>query len=51
LPTAYNGLRRTKSGEEFWIKDVTMWDLVDPAGNRRGQAAVFRDWSPAIQPR
>jgi PAS domain S-box-containing protein len=47
----YNGLRRTKSGEEFWIKDVTMWDLVDPAGNRRGQAAVFRDWSPAVQPR
>ncbi|WP_171133975.1 MEKHLA domain-containing protein [Streptomyces sp. Z423-1] len=40
----YSGLRRTKSGEEFWIKDVTMWDLLDPEGNRRGQAAVFRDW-------
>lgn len=40
----YSGLRRTKSGEEFWIKDVTMWNLLDPEGNRRGQAAVFRDW-------
>jgi PAS domain S-box-containing protein len=47
----YNGLRRTRSGEEFWIKDVTMWDLLDPEGNRQGQAAVFRDWSPPLKPR
>ncbi|MEU9292074.1 MEKHLA domain-containing protein [Streptomyces sp. NPDC048275] len=46
----YTGLRRTKNGEEFWIKDVTMWDLFEPAGTSRGQAAVFRDWSPPVQP-
>ncbi|MGW2049830.1 MEKHLA domain-containing protein [Streptomyces sp. NPDC001858] len=46
----YTGLRRTRTGEEFWIKDVTMWDLLDPEGVDRGQAAVFRDWSPPVRP-
>jgi PAS domain S-box-containing protein len=47
----YDGLRRTRSGEEFWIRDVTMWDLADPAGDGQGQAAVFRDWSLPVRPR
>ncbi|MET9111434.1 MEKHLA domain-containing protein [Streptomyces zhihengii] len=38
----YRGLRRAKNGEEFWIEDVAMWELVDSAGVRHGQAAIFR---------
>ncbi|MEU3188921.1 MEKHLA domain-containing protein [Streptomyces sp. NPDC006923] len=43
--TGYRGLRRARDGAEFWIEDVTMWDLVDASGARHGQAAVFRSWS------
>ncbi|MDX3855212.1 MEKHLA domain-containing protein [Streptomyces sp. AK02-01A] len=43
--TGYRGLRRARSGSEFWIEDVTMWDLIDESGTLHGQAAVFRSWS------
>jgi PAS domain-containing protein len=39
--TGYRGLRIAKSGRRFWIEDVTMWNLVDAAGVRVGQAAAF----------
>ncbi|SNX88312.1 MEKHLA domain-containing protein [Streptomyces sp. TLI_55] len=44
--TGYRGIRIGRSGTPFWIEDVTMWDLMDPAGRIHGQAAVFRSWSP-----
>jgi PAS domain-containing protein len=44
--TGYRGIRVGKSGSPFWIEDVTMWDLMDGEGLVRGQAAVFRSWSP-----
>lgn len=43
--TGYQGIRLTKSGHRFWIKDVTMWDLIDAKGTFHGQAALFRSWS------
>jgi hypothetical protein len=45
--TGYRGLRIAKSGRRFWIEDVTMWNLVNGAGVRVGQAAAFYRWSEA----
>ena len=39
--TGYRGRRIAASGRRFWIEQVTMWNLVDSAGNRHGQAALF----------
>ncbi|MGW0793053.1 MEKHLA domain-containing protein [Streptomyces sp. NPDC002911] len=35
----HRGLRRAKPGSRFWIENVTMWELLDAAGERHGQAA------------
>lgn len=45
--TGYRGLRAAKSGRQFWIEDVTMWQLVDASGSLRGQAAAYRRWTDA----
>jgi len=45
--TGYRGLRAAKSGRQFWIEDVTMWQLVDASGSLRGQAAVYGRWTDA----
>jgi hypothetical protein len=37
----YRGQWIAKSGRRFWIEDVTMWNLVDDGGVRRGHAALF----------
>ncbi|WP_026909453.1 MEKHLA domain-containing protein [Patulibacter minatonensis] len=37
----YRGRRISRTGRRFWIEDVTMWNLVDDAGRRIGQAARF----------
>lgn len=39
--TGYRGLRISKSARSFWINDGTVWQLVDQAGVRHGQAALF----------
>ncbi|MFI2304390.1 MEKHLA domain-containing protein [Actinacidiphila glaucinigra] len=44
--TGYQGVRVAKSGRRFWIRDVTMWELIDDE-TFHGQAAVFRSWSAA----
>ncbi len=41
----YRGLRIAKSGRRFWIESGTVWQLVDDAGQRRGQAATFASWT------
>jgi hypothetical protein len=43
----YRGLRVAKSGRRFWIDGGTVWELVDDAGQRRGQAAIFTSWTDA----
>jgi hypothetical protein len=41
--TGYNGMRISKSGKEFLIKDVTIWNLFDSDGKPYGRAAWFKD--------
>lgn len=45
--TGYRGLRVARSGRQFWIEDVTIWNLLDDAGTHVGQAAAFRRCTPA----
>lgn len=40
----YSGIRISKSGKRFWIKNATVWNLIDAAGNKAGQAACFAEW-------
>ncbi len=42
----YSGVRIAKSGRRFRIRRATVWNLIDPAGRRIGQAATFADWEP-----
>lgn len=41
----YSGVRVSKSGKRFLIERATVWNLVDDAGVRIGQAATFDHWS------
>jgi len=41
----YSGIRVSAGGRRFRIERATVWNLIDQAGNRRGQAAVFRHWT------
>ena len=38
--TSYSGARVRKTGKEFLIKDVTIWNLLDDNGKSFGQAAI-----------
>lgn len=40
----YRGVRIAKSGRRFFIENATVWEVVDEAGNRHGQAALFASW-------
>ncbi|QMV44926.1 MEKHLA domain-containing protein [Cohnella cholangitidis] len=40
----YYGIRISKSGIRFEIQNVLLWNIVDDAGEFRGQAAVFTKW-------
>ncbi|HEX5931790.1 MAG TPA: MEKHLA domain-containing protein [Methyloceanibacter sp.] len=40
----YSGIRIAKSGRRFVIEDGIIWELIDGAGVRHGQAATFRSW-------
>ena len=37
----YNGIRKSKTGKEFMVKDATLWTLVDRDGDKMGQAVKF----------
>jgi MEKHLA domain len=39
--TGYSGMRIAGSGKRFMIADGVVWNLVDRAGIRHGQAATF----------
>lgn len=43
----YQGVRVSRSGKRFLVRDATVWNLTDPAGTMRGQAASFSDWREA----
>ena len=40
----YKGLRISRSGRRFFIKDATVWQLTDGRGALRGQGALVPDW-------
>ena len=42
--SGYRGLRVAKSGRRFIMKDGVVWELVDRASLRHGQAATFLSW-------
>ena len=41
----YRGVRISKSGRRFLIERAVVWNVVDAAGHRLGQAATFSEWS------
>ncbi|MCQ0030963.1 MEKHLA domain-containing protein [Burkholderia glumae] len=42
----YRGIRIAKSGERFWIENVTVWQLTDADGRYHGQAALLPNVTP-----
>ncbi len=40
----YSGVRISKSGRRFQIRRATVWNLIDDAGLKVGQAATFSEW-------
>jgi MEKHLA domain len=41
---SYQGIRITKTGERFLIKNAVVWNLIDSKGCYAGQAARFGEW-------
>lgn len=42
----YRGVRISATGQRFLIEQAVVWNLVDAAGQRVGQAATFDRWVP-----
>ncbi|HSZ72437.1 MAG TPA: MEKHLA domain-containing protein [Cytophagaceae bacterium] len=42
--SGYEGIRIDATGKEFYIRDVTLWNVIDEAGLIHGQAALFKHW-------
>ena len=40
----YSGVRISKTGRRFRIDRATVWNLLTPAGQPCGQAAMFDQW-------
>ncbi|MDO8843544.1 MEKHLA domain-containing protein [Methylicorpusculum sp.] len=40
----YQGIRISKNGRRFMIKNAVVWNLLDDSGVYRGQAAFFDEW-------
>ncbi len=40
----YSGIRIASSGQRFYIHNAVVWNLIDTAGNKLGQAATFENW-------
>jgi hypothetical protein len=38
-------VRIAADGTRFRIEDAVIWNLVDEAGHRQGQAAAFGNWT------
>lgn len=43
----FEGLRVSKSGALFTIKNVTVWTVDMPDGEFLGHAVIFRNWTHA----
>ncbi|MDB5272293.1 MAG: hypothetical protein JWO58_660 [Chitinophagaceae bacterium] len=42
--SGYEGIRIDATGKEFYIRNVTLWNIADAAGVQQGQAAIFNTW-------
>lgn len=40
----YEGVRISRTGKRFYIRNVILWGVLDEAGNPCGQAATFNQW-------
>ena len=40
----YHGVRISKTGKRFMIRNAVVWNLSDEFGQYKGQAACFSDW-------
>jgi hypothetical protein len=40
----YQGVRISKTGKRFMIRNAVVWNLADDSGEYKGQAACFSDW-------
>ena len=40
----YSGIRISRSGRRFEIRNATVWNLLDSSGEKVGQAATFEAW-------
>lgn len=41
----YSGVRISKTGKRFTIRNATVWNLIDHHGQIAGQAAAFNQWT------
>ncbi len=42
--SGYQGIRIDAAGKEFYIRNVTLWNVIDANGLQHGQAALFDTW-------
>ncbi|MGB6221563.1 MEKHLA domain-containing protein [Haloferula sp.] len=47
----YSGIRISRSGKRFQIRQATVWNLVAPNGRVMGQAATFNTWNQVASAR
>ena len=45
----YRGVRISATGKRFMIEQAIVWNLFDQHGNKYGQAAMFKNWTPLFQ--
>lgn len=41
----YRGIRISKTGRRFLVEQALVWNVVDEAGKKSGQAATFARWT------
>jgi hypothetical protein len=41
----YRGVRISSTGRRFLVENALIWNVVDAAGRRVGQAATFAQWT------
>ncbi len=47
--TDYQGIRISRTGRRFLVKQATVWNVLDDHGTTQGQAACFSQWIPLPQ--
>ena len=47
--TDYQGIRISRTGRRFLVKQATVWNILDDHGTIQGQAATFSRWEPLTE--